>query len=184
VDLFSVDLVPHDLTMTSRTERDAEFEAFFVEQYDAIAASVALVCGDGQRADDATQEAFIRAYARWNKIRRYDNVGAWVRRVAINASRDAHRAEGRRNRRESRAASQTPAAHLGDHADGDDSTLRLLETLPDRQRAVAALFYLDDMPVPAIAQVLDIAEGTVRFHLSEARTRLRDHLERSRDRAH
>ena len=166
--------------MFNRDDREAEFERFFIENYDTITASVAFVCGDAERAADATQEAFIKAYARWNKIRRYDNAGAWVRRIAINASRDAHRAEARRNRRERRAA-PAPSAW---QADDETSTLELLEHLPERQRAVAALFYLDDLSVAEIGDVLDIAEGTVRFHLSQARGRLRDHLDRSHDRAH
>ena len=176
-DILSFDVLPLGLTMPRRDDRDAEFEAFFVAQYDSIAQSVAFVCGDAQRADDATQEAFIRAYARWNKIRRYDNVGAWVRRIAINASRDAHRADTRRSRREERAAPPAPTPAFA--TDDDDTALRLLENLPDRQRAIAALFYLDDLTVPEISEVLDIAEGTVRFHLSQARTRLREHLDRS-----
>ena len=41
--------------------------------------------------------------------------------------------------------------------------------LPDRQRSIAALYYLDDLSVADISDTLDIAEGTVRFHLSQAR---------------
>ncbi len=162
-------------------EREAEFETFFVEQYDAVAQSVRFVCGDAERANDATQEAFIRAYARWNRIRRYDNAGAWVRRIAINISRDAHRADTRRSRREERAAPPIPSSphQVDDHS----SVLDLLEKLPERQRAVAALYYLDDMAVAEISTVLDIAEGTVRFHLSEAHARLREHLDRRQQRA-
>jgi RNA polymerase sigma-70 factor (ECF subfamily) len=168
------------MTMPRSQDRESEFEQFFIAQYDSIAQSVAFVCGDAERAKDATQEAFIKAYARWGKVRRYDNVGAWVRRIAINASRDAHRSEVRRSRREERAA---PPQSEWD-ADPDTSTLELLEHLPERQRAIAALYYLDDMTVAEISDVLSIAEGTVRFHLSQARGRLRDHLDRSQHRAH
>jgi RNA polymerase sigma-70 factor (ECF subfamily) len=169
------------LTMSSRDSLDAEFEAFFLENFYSISDSVRMVCGNPERADDATQEAFIKAYARWRTVRRYDNPGAWIRRIAINASRDAHRAESRRNRREERAAA--PAPDYARTVDQDDSLLGLLEQLPDRQRAVAALFYLDEMSTIEIGRLLDIAEGTVRFHLSQARTRLRAELERRHDRA-
>ena len=169
------------LTMAKRESVDAEFEAFFLENFHSISDSVRLVCGNAERADDATQEAFIKAYARWRSVRRYDNPGAWIRRIAINASRDAHRSETRRTRREERAAPPVPhQAHTVDH---DDSVLGLLEQLPDRQRAVAALFYLDEMSTIEIGELLDIAEGTVRFHLSQARTRLREELDRRHDRA-
>ncbi len=180
-DVQFLDDVAPGLTMPRRQDRDAEFEAFFVAHYDAISQSVAFVCGDRARADDATQEAFIKAYARWNKVRRYDNAGAWVRRIAINATRDAHRSDSRRNQREARVASSTRLSH--DDAPPGDSALDLLAGLPERQRAIAALYYLDDMSIAEISLVLDIASGTVRSHLSEARTRLREHVDRSHDRA-
>jgi RNA polymerase sigma-70 factor (ECF subfamily) len=50
-------------------------------------------------------------------------------------------------------------------------------SLPDRQRAVATLYYVEDLSVAEIAEALDIAPGTVRFHLSEAREQLRSLLE-------
>ncbi len=180
VDPLSLHL-PRWLTMRSGNDREAEFERFFLAHYDSIAQSVAFVCGDVERANDATQEAFIKAYARWNKVRRYDNAGAWVRRIAINASRDTRRSDTRRLRREERAA---PVGEDDGAADDHASVLELLEYLPGRQRAIAALFYLDDMSTGEIAAVLNIAEGTVRFHLSQARSRLRDHLDRSRAHEH
>ena len=51
--------------------------------------------------------------------------------------------------------------------------------LPDRQRAIAGLFYVEDLSVAEIAATLDIAEGTVRFHLSQARDRMRSVLEKA-----
>lgn len=155
--------------MTRRADHDAEFEAFFVAQFDAVVRSVAVVCGNQERASDATQEAFIKAYARWGRVRRYEQPAAWVRRIAINGTRDIHRSEVRRTRREQRVSS-TDDVPAPVHA---TSALDLLTDLPDRQRAVAALYYLDELPTSQIADVLGISEGTVRFHLSEARTRLR-----------
>lgn len=155
--------------MTRRAGRTDEFEAFFVGQFESIVRSVTFVCGDAERATDAVQEAFIKAYSRWGRLRRYDEPAAWVRRIAINATRDMHRSESRRSQREQRA--RGPEAVVD--AIPDDSALDLLAALPDRQRAVAALFYVDDLGTGEIAELLGISEGTVRFHLSEARERLR-----------
>ena len=49
--------------------------------------------------------------------------------------------------------------------------------LPDQQRAVAALFYLEDVSVSEIAKTLGISTGAVKFHLNRARTNLRVLLE-------
>ena len=69
-----------------------EFDAFFDKYYPAMVRSLTMISGDGELAADAVQDAFIRAYARWDRIRRYDRPDAWVRRVAINRSRDHFRA--------------------------------------------------------------------------------------------
>jgi RNA polymerase sigma-70 factor (ECF subfamily) len=164
---------PGARSMSRRSDRDAEFEALFVDQFESICQSVAFVCGDRERATDATQEAFIKAYARWGRVRRYDNPGAWVRRIAINATRDMRRSDVRRAQREQRVGTEPS---IGIESVEGDTGLELLAELPERQRAIAALFYLDDLPIAEISELLDIAEGTVRFHLSHARSRLRAQL--------
>lgn len=162
---------PGRALMRVRRQHEAEFEDFFVAHFATISNSVRFVCGDAERADDATQEAFIKAYARWGRIRHYDDPAAWVRHVAINATRDAARSERRRADREARAQAPWPPPVVPSGEAG--SPLDLLMQLPDRQRAVAALYYLDDLSMADIARTLDIAEGTVRFHLSQARATLR-----------
>lgn len=158
--------------------RRSEFDRFFLTHYDEVVRSVAFVCGDRERAADATQEAFIRAYDRWTRVRRYGNPAAWVRRIAINVTRDEHRSATRRSRREALAGPAERALPGPDAADRIDSSplLDSLRTLPERQRAIVALHYLDDLSVADISETLDIAEGTVRFHLSQGRARLRTHL--------
>jgi DNA-directed RNA polymerase specialized sigma24 family protein len=55
---------------------------------------------------------------------------------------------------------------------------RLLATLPKQQRAATALFYVDGLSIAEIAVALDLAEGSVKSHLHDARRRLRPVLER------
>lgn len=150
---------------------DADFEAFFTRHYGPLVRSLTLIAGDRERAVDATQDAFIRAYARWSRVRRYESPEAWVRRVAINRCHDLRRSEARRERRETSTAA-------GSHAPADDlvgelHVVHLLRQLPDRQRAVAALFYVEDLSIEEIAATLRISQGAVKFHLHEARRRLR-----------
>ena len=159
--------------------RRSEFDQFFLAHYDGIVRSVTFVCGDRERAADATQEAFIRAFDRWTRVRKYGNPAAWVRRIAINVTRDEHRSVSRRARREALADAPPTELPGPDAADRLDSSpaLDALRSLPDRQRAIAALYYLDDLSIADISDTLEIAEGTVRFHLSQARTRLRAGLD-------
>ncbi|MEZ5166579.1 MAG: sigma factor [Acidimicrobiales bacterium] len=68
-------------------------------------------------AAGAVQGTFIRAYARWPRIRRYDRPEAWVRRVAINRSRDHFRAASRRTKYETEASVPDMVDSLDDRAD-------------------------------------------------------------------
>jgi RNA polymerase sigma-70 factor, ECF subfamily len=151
---------------------DDEFEQFFLAQYEAVLHVLVLTTGDRERATDATQEAFIKAYARWSKIRHYESPAAWVRRVAINASRDSFRSDRRRRKREE--ALPVDVQNLAtDRYSSDTVATDLLRELPTRQREVATLFYVDDRTVAEIATILRLTEGTVKYHLSHARDGLR-----------
>jgi len=154
------------------TTADDEFEQFFVTNYSAVLHILTLTTGDHERATDATQEAFIKAYARWSKIRRYDSPAAWVRRVAINASRDSYRTDRRRRQREEAVPPADEIAQTDRYA-SDSNAAELLLGLPERQREVATLFYVDDRSVTEIADILGLNEGTVKSHLASARDRLR-----------
>ena len=159
--------------------KDPDFDRFFLQHYDGLVASLTVITGDRQRADDCVQEAFIRAYARWHRVRRYDNPATWVRRVAINSSRDVNRSETRRRRREDRQAPDVTATIPSHEAAliGDIEVVALLQTLPRQQKVVAALFYVEDVSIADIAASLDLSIGAVKFHLSKARERLRMILE-------
>jgi RNA polymerase sigma-70 factor (ECF subfamily) len=156
---------------------DQEFEQFFLDNYPAVLHILVVTTGDRERAKDATQEAFIKAYAKWSKVRRYDSPIAWVRRVAINASHDSFRKDRRRRRREE-ATPLTTEALQPDRYASDEAAAQLLMGLPDRQREVATLFYVDDRSVVEIAAILSLNEGTVKSHLSSARDHVRRIVER------
>ena len=154
------------------TSNDSEFEKFFLANYDAVLRILVLTTGDRERATDATQEAFIKAYGRWTKIRSYDSPASWVRRIAINSCRDSMRSERRRRRREAADQPAVPTSHADQYV-SESFARDLLAGLPRRQREVATLFYVDDRSINDIAKILRLNDGTVKFHLSQARDRLR-----------
>jgi RNA polymerase sigma-70 factor, ECF subfamily len=55
-------------------------------------------------------------------------------------------------------------------------TLEVVWRLPLKQRAVVYLFYWEDRPITEIAELMGIAEGTVKRYLHNARKRLKDQL--------
>lgn len=151
---------------------DAEFETFFLAHHDEVLRSLDGMLADHEAAVDATQDAFIRAHARWSTIRTYEAPQAWVRRIAINASRDRMRSERRRRDREV-TAHATAEPSPTDRLVADAGVQELLDGLAPRQREVAELFYVKDRSVDEIAEQLGLSPGTVKSQLSEARVRLR-----------
>jgi RNA polymerase sigma-70 factor (ECF subfamily) len=155
----------------------SHFDALFAAHYARLVRTLTLVAGDREVAADAVQEAFVKAHLKWRKISRYDDPIGWVRRVAINQIRDDHRRHERKTRALRRLASREVVAT--DPVEPDDFG-RLLAELPTRQRAVTALFYVDGLSIADIAASLDIAEGSVKSHLHDARQRLKPLLEGER----
>ncbi|MDW3220594.1 MAG: SigE family RNA polymerase sigma factor [Acidimicrobiales bacterium] len=149
-----------------------EFDAFFDDHYPAMIRSLSLITGDEQLAADAVQDAFVRAYSRWNRIRRYDRPDAWVRRVAINRSKDHFRAASRRRTYEERAAVPESVPSTDHRYDDGELVHRLLADLPRRQRVAVTLFYLEGLSVAEIAASMGITSGAVKFHLSKGRARM------------
>lgn len=163
--------------MVSRPDHD--FDRFFVDNYERLVRSLTAVTGDRELACDAVQDAFVKASARWRRISRYEDPVGWVRRVAINRSRDLHRSDQRRRRREQRAAADADQAQPDRTADlaGALHVSELFRALPDQQRRSASLFYVEQLSVAEIAAVLGLSPGAVKFHLNRARATLRDIVE-------
>ena len=58
------------------------FEAFYEREYHRVVGFAYALAGCWVAAEDATQEAFLRAHRQWERVGRYDQPGVWVRRVA------------------------------------------------------------------------------------------------------
>ena len=95
-----------------------EIEPLFRAHYARLVRAVALVCGDGEVAADAVQEAFVRAHVRWRRLRHYDDPVGWIRRVALNLVRDDHRRTVRKRRAVDRLAAEPAVVGADPEPDG------------------------------------------------------------------
>jgi RNA polymerase sigma-70 factor (sigma-E family) len=143
----------------------SDFSWMFREEYPAVVRTAYLILGDRAAAEDVAQEAFIRLYARWAKISKYERPGAWVRRVAIRLAGRARRA-----RRITFALSENHVA--GQVVPPDPDLQRALLALPPSQRAAVVLHYLEGRPVAEVGSILGCATATAKVHLHRARKRL------------
>ncbi len=153
-----------------RTSEKSEFEQVFRSTYAPVLRTTALVLHDRGRAEEVTQDAFLRLYERWNGVIAIEHPEAWVRQVAV---RSAVRAA-----RRTRLRSAPPPEDDPPVADilPDVDLARAVACLAPQQRAAVALHYLDDLSVEDVARLLDVSTSTVKQHLSRARTRLADLL--------
>jgi RNA polymerase sigma-70 factor (ECF subfamily) len=151
-----------------RVLSDADLEEFLRDGYRRVVGAVALVSGSLASAEDAVQEALVRAVERSKGPNDIESLEPWVVAVALNLSRSWLR----RLLVERRARPQLvlPAA-APPGADAVD-VRRALATLPRRQREAVVLRYFLDLDVREVASVMGIGEGTAKSALSRARSAL------------
>lgn len=153
-----------------------DIEPYFRAHYGRLVRALTLISGSEEAAADAVQEAFVKAHLRWRTVSQYDDPVGWVRRVAINRLRDVHRSESRKVRAIERLARRDDTVVDAPEASEPSNTERValaLADLPRQQRAAVALYYLDGLSVAETAAALELSEGAVKFHLHQARERLR-----------
>ena len=144
---------------------------------------VRLVGARGARAEDLTQETFIRAWQALPGFRNDAAFGTWLHRLAVNTALmdlRAHRA--RPDHYANREGDEDAFDTLGtpDSAGGRTAIAldleRAVATLPPRARAVLVLFDVEGWSHEQIALELDMAVGTSKAQLHRARGLLRTRL--------
>jgi RNA polymerase sigma-70 factor (sigma-E family) len=158
-----------------RGEGSDDFDAFFRREYHALVGLAVVLTGDRTVAEDLAQDALLAAHRRWEQLAEYDDPGAWVRRAVANRSASTWR----RRAREARAMTrlrQRAVDVVVPLEPPDEEFWDAVRSLPTRQAQCVALRYLEDRDAGEIAAILDIAPGTVRVHLHEARATLAQRL--------
>lgn len=157
------------------------FDDFYHAHFRGLVVQLTAYTGDLGQAQDLVQEAFCRAYVRWDRVAGYEDPLAWVRKVAWNLGHHRWRRLRTaelflRRQRETHVAGPTPDRVALDQA---------LAQLPPKQRRAVVLHYLADLTVAEIAAQEQVAEGTVKSWLHRGRaalaTRLRETTEEVRD---
>lgn len=166
-------LMTHDEITLVDHQDGTELAGLFRAHYGRLVRALTLVCGDAEEAADAVQEAFVKAHLRWRKLRHYDDPVGWIRRVAINRLRDGHRRRTRKERAVERLAATSDRSVAGPEPGHDGLLTGLLASLPRQQRLAVALYYVDGLSVAETAATLGLSDGAVKFHLHQARERLR-----------
>lgn len=153
----------------------------YAGSYDRLVGQLFCVCGDQAMAEDAVQEAFVRALAHLHAFRRTENPEAWLCRVAINVQRSRWRRLKTFAGLRRKVPTQVVEPELSpDHV----ALVTALQQLPAGQREAIVLHHVADMPVADIAATLGVAVGTVKARLSRGRTAMASLLSEDEETRH
>ena len=149
--------------------QEGNFAAFFADHRDDVVGLAFVLCGDLRIAEEVAQEAFLRAYARWDG--QLSNPAGWVRTVAANLARSRLRRLGAEVRALGRLDALDSTGDVALPAEVEEFWAMVRE-LPRRQAQAVALHYGEDRSVVEVASLMGCAEGTVKVLLHRARRRL------------
>lgn len=140
--------------------------------------------GDRHRAEDLTQETFLRAWKRRDQLKEGRALRVWLLKIAANLWTD----ELRRSRSPVTPVSLSEVETACDAATPDrtaeakeslEQALRLLDSLPVRQRTVLYLTAVEELSLSEVADVLEIDKNTAKVHLSLARKKMRERMDKT-----
>ena len=151
------------------------FEVFYEREFPSVVGLAYALSGNRSGAEDLAQEAFLAAHRDWDRVGPLDKPGAWVRRVVANMSVSLFRRTALEARSIARLAARRQEA-LPELSAEDADFWAAVRSLPKRQAQAVTLYYLEDLPVTDIAEILDCAEGTVKAHLHAGRRSLAKRL--------
>jgi RNA polymerase sigma-70 factor (ECF subfamily) len=168
------------LVARARAGDSSAFDAL-VRSYMEQAYRVAYrVVGHREDAEDLVQEAFLAAYQYLESFEVGRPFGPWLMRIVLNRGANLRRSRARRSTEpETEGVSEAPSAL--DETERQDLGRVLhdaLGTLSERQRLIVTMFDVDGRTSAEIGEMLELAPGTVRWHLHEARRQLRGVLGR------
>ena len=158
------------------TQRDAAFVRLADEHLDRAYRLARAILRDPVEAQDATHDAFVQAWRKWETLRDPGKFEPWFDRILVNTCRNRMRS----NRRQATDISAEVALATGDHTgqteDRDVLGAAIAALSPDHQ-LVVALRYYRDLTVGDIATRLGIPAGTVQSRLHYALKHLHDALD-------
>ncbi len=153
------------------------FEALFVAYNPALKRFAYRLCGDEQLAIDAVQDAWITLSKTLRRLKDPRGFRIWAYKTVRWRVTDAARSLPPGSQPLDTLPEATTALATEELIATSDQLSTLMNELPDGERQILALFYLEEMKMTEIAAVLEIPTGTVKSRLNRARGRLREKME-------
>jgi RNA polymerase sigma-70 factor (ECF subfamily) len=165
-------------------ELEREFEARLVES-SRLAFRVAFsVLRQQQDAEDVAQEAFLKAHRTFRQLRERSAFRAWLVRMTWRLALDRQRANRRRTKWELQHAQNSTTLTATDSVISNERCAQLwqaIDALPEKLRMAVVLANIEGHDLREVAALLDVAEGTIKSRLFQARQKLRESLQWTKD---
>lgn len=169
-------------------DRKAFDELVLRYQRSALAVSYRLL-GKTEDAQEVVQEAFLKAYKSLASLEKPEAFAGWLMRIVSNLSLNARR--GRKTRQTSPLDEVLDSGVRDPQAGGDsvdpervlegrelgERMKQALEQLPEKQRLAVLMFTIEQMPQKQVAEALECTVEAVKWHVFQARKRLREMLQ-------
>jgi len=152
-----------------------DFDRLYQATYQRVFATLIIILRNPAAAEDATQEAYLRAYRDWRQWKRQAPAEAWIYRIALNVA-FSHR---RRERLHEVGEVIRRLGHPGEPDPTESSQpdlVRELRSLPPKQAAALVLRYLHGFTNREIAAAIGVPERTVASRLAAGKARLRSRI--------
>lgn len=177
--VIGLPLVPENRWTTAADGADVSaggklsaFEDLFHSHASRMKSLAYNLLGNTADAEDAVQEAFLKACRGMDRFERQSSVSTWIYRILVNTCYDAGRSRQRRSEAPVKAESPRPGADVGLRV----ALERAIAALDERQRTVFLLSAVEGFRHAEIAAILEIPETTSRSVLFEAKKALRNLL--------
>lgn len=169
------------MRLFGRSAERAEVEAYVASAMPRLVGLAHAMTGNKADAEDLVQDTLATVITKWARVSDANNIDAYVRRTMVNTliSKKRRRWNTEVVSHEVVTADRPPtgSADLSDDVStgvsNRDAVLGMLRELPERQRAVIALRYYEDLPDAEIARALDCSEQAVRSAAHNAMKSLR-----------
>ena len=143
-----------------------------------VFALIVRIVADREEAQDLTQDVFVRALAKHDRLRDRARLAPFILRSAVNAALNARRDRNRRREIDDQLRQVTPTA--GDTPDNALETAqtrtmldRALRSLAEKQKQALTLRFYGELSIAEIADVMKISQGSVKVHLARGLQNLR-----------
>jgi RNA polymerase sigma-70 factor, ECF subfamily len=170
-----------------RMTDSSDFETTAIPYLDNVFRTAYALCGRRSEAEDLVQATYLKALGQFGSFRPGTNCKAWLLRILRNSwiDRLRHRkvvgTELQVEKLPLAAAESVEESHWANPRDilnnfADEQIIEALNELPEAQRLVVFLVDVEEMPLDQVAEILDVAVGTVKSRASRARAKLKTRL--------